>query len=79
MDEFFAFWAHLLKPSELAREFDCFFFRADEVPMWEESPKGGLWILKVKKDDNIDRMWETLLFSAVGEQFESREVIGVSL
>ena len=48
------------------------------MPMWEESPKGGVWIVKIKKDDNIDKMWESMMFSLIGGQFESA-VLGASL
>ena len=35
--------------------------------MWEESPQGGIWICKVKKEDNVNRMWECMLFALIGE------------
>jgi len=63
----------------MPREVDLFFFRDKEVPMWEESPKGGIWITKVKKDDDVDKMWEALLLALIGEQFGELNVIGVSL
>lgn len=47
--------------------------------MWEESPLGGIWIAKIKKDDNIDKMWERMLFALIGEQFGEPNIIGVSL
>ena len=67
------------RPSTLPRDIDLFFFRDDRVPMWEESPLGGIWIAKIKKDDNVDKMWEQMLFALIGEQFEEPKVIGVSL
>jgi len=51
----------------MPREIDIFFFRNSEVPMWEESPQGGIWIIKIKKDDNINKMWESMLFALIGE------------
>ena len=33
----------------------------------QESPEGGVVILKIKKDDNVDRMWESLLFAMIGK------------
>jgi len=69
----------LKKPSEMNRENDLFFFREKEVPMWEDSPHGGIWIAKIKKEDNIDLMWETLLFALIGEQFEEPNVVGLAL
>jgi translation initiation factor 4E len=35
--------------------------------------------VKVKREDNINKMWETLLMAMLGEQFEEPKVIGVSL
>jgi len=67
------------RPSEMPREVDLFFFRESEVPMWEESPEGGVWIIKIKRDDNIDKMWESTCFALIGEQFEEPKVIGASL
>jgi len=63
----------------MSRDNDIFFFREKEVPMWEDSPHGGIWIVKIKKEDNIDVMWETLLFALIGEQFEEPNVLGLSL
>ena len=51
----------------MPREIDIHFFRDNLVPMWEDSPEGGIVILKIKKDDNIDKMWESILFSMIGK------------
>lgn len=56
---------YMKKPSEMPREIDLFFFREGEVPMWEESPNGGIWIIKIKKEDNVNKMWESLLLSLI--------------
>jgi len=32
----------------------------------KESPNGGIWITKIKKEDNIDKMWESLLLALIG-------------
>lgn len=69
LEQFFAYYAHMNSAQEMPREIDIFFFRHGEVPMWEESPHGGIWITKIRKDDNVDAMWEALLFAMVGEQF----------
>ena len=53
----------------MPREIDIFFFRHQEVPMWEESPHGGIWIIKIKRDDNIDKMWESILFAMIGKYY----------
>ena len=45
----------------------------------QASPKGGTWILKVKKNDNVDKTWEKMLFACIGEQFQEPNVCGVGL
>lgn len=67
MEEFYNYYVYMKRPSVMPREIDLFFFRDKEVPMWEESPLGGVWIVKVKKEDNIDKMWESMLFALIGE------------
>ena len=79
VEDFFKYYVFMKSAQEMPREIDLFFFRDNEVPMWEESPKGGIWITKVKKDDDVDKMWEALLLALIGEQFGELNVIGVSL
>jgi translation initiation factor 4E len=67
IEHWFNYYVHMKKPSEMPREIDLFFFREHLVPMWEESPNGGIIILKVKRDDNIDKMWESILFALFGK------------
>ena len=33
----------------------------------QDSPEGGIVILKIKKEDNIDKMWESILFAMIGK------------
>jgi len=35
----------------------------------KDSPEGGIVILKIKKEDNIDKMWESILFAMIGKLF----------
>lgn len=65
VEQFFQYFVYMKKPSEMPREIDLFFFREGEVPMWEESPNGGIWIIKIKKEDNVNKMWESLLLSLI--------------
>ena len=67
------------QPEEMPKETDVFFFRDQEVPMWENSPHGGIWITKIKKEDDVALMWESLLLALIGEQFGDPTVIGVSI
>lgn len=48
--------------------------------MWEAFPQGGCWILKIKKKANVlGKMWQDLVFAAVGEAFEQRDVVGIAM
>ena len=67
LEHFFNYYVHMKKPTEMPREIDIHFFRDNLVPMWEDSPEGGIVILKIKKDDNIDKMWESILFAMIGK------------
>ena len=92
LEHFFNYYVHMKKPSEMPKEIDIHFFRDDLVPMWEDSPEGGIVILKIHQNDDIDKMWETILLNMIGklqickinklltgEQFEEPKVIGASL
>lgn len=67
VEDFFNYFVFMKQVQEMPREIDLFFFRHGEVPMWEESPEGGIWITKCKKEDDVDRMWEAILLSLIGE------------
>lgn len=54
------------------------------APMWECFPRGGCWILKIKKKADsgssvLGKMWQDMVFAAIGEAFEEPDVIGISL
>ena len=78
MEDFFSYYAFMKELDAMPREIDIFFFRDGKVPMWEESPEGGVWINKIKRDDDADSMWESLLVAMIGGQFD-QGVIGVSI
>ena len=79
IEEFCAYYSYMKNPKEMRREFDIYFMRDKELPMWEvsycyvkwlavqESPCGGVWLLKVKRQDNVNKMWESLLFALIGK------------
>jgi translation initiation factor 4E len=71
VEQFISYFVYMKKPSEMPREIDLFFFREGEVPMWEESPNGGIWIIKIKKEDNVNKMWESLLLSLISKSNSS--------
>lgn len=75
-------YIHVKRPSQLSRDVNLYLFR-DQVncaPMWEAFPQGGCWILKIKKKANVlGKMWQDLVFAAIGEAFASRDVVGIAM
>ncbi|KAL1891540.1 hypothetical protein Sste5346_007632 [Sporothrix stenoceras] len=82
VEDFFAVYSHLKRPSTLPLVADYHFFRKGIRPIWEdaENRKGGKWIVRLKKGV-ADRYWEDLLFAIIGDQFgdASDEVCGAVL
>jgi translation initiation factor 4E len=79
IEEFFQYYCYLRKPTELPRNIELKFFRKYEIPMWEDSPNGGCWIVKLSMHKSINQKWERLLFACIGEHFNDLNVIGVVL
>lgn len=80
MEGFWKHYAYLQNPDDLPKDHDIFMFRENKLPAWETFPNGGCWIIKVRKKNGIiTRLWEELLFAAVGELFEEPDLCGVVL
>lgn len=78
----FSHYIHVKRPSQLSRDVNLYLFRdqANCAPMWEAFPQGGCWILKIKKKANVlGKMWQDLVFAAIGEAFASRDVVGIAM
>jgi len=77
------FWGHyrwMKSPEDVEQGHNLFMFKDHFVPAWETFPRGGTWIIKVRKKNGvIFRLWEELLFAVVGELFECDDVAGVML
>lgn len=79
---FYRHYTHLMRPSELPRDHNCYMFRKNYKPMWEEFPEGGCWIIRVKRkasQNYVNHMWENLLLACIGEAFEMPDVVGCVL
>lgn len=75
-------YIHVKRPSQLNRDVNLYLFRDQPncAPMWEAFPQGGCWILKIKKKANVlGKMWQDLVFAAIGEAFEQLDVVGIAM
>jgi len=80
VEEFWHNYVYTQRPSNLPKESNLYFFRNQLEPMWETFPKGGCFIIKIdKRAGALDKMWEELLFAAIGELFEEPQVVGVEV
>eukprot|EP01087_Luapelamoeba_hula_P020339 TRINITY_DN692_c1_g1_i1.p1 TRINITY_DN692_c1_g1~~TRINITY_DN692_c1_g1_i1.p1 ORF type:complete len:446 (-),score=138.23 TRINITY_DN692_c1_g1_i1:6-1343(-) len=77
VEEFWAQYSYLQRPAMLPKESNYYFFRNNAEPMWETFPKGGCFIVRIKKGVSLNLLWEELLFATIGEAFEEPNVIGV--
>nr|XP_034330221.1 eukaryotic translation initiation factor 4E type 2 isoform X2 [Crassostrea gigas] len=76
VEQFWKYYAHIVRPSDLTGHSDYHLFKEGIRPMWEDSAnnKGGKWIVRLKKG-LASRCWENLILAMLGEQFMVGEEI----
>jgi len=79
VEQFWGVYSHILRPSELPKDCNYHFMRYRGYPMWECYPEGGCWLIKTKKMNNLNRMWEKLLLASIGEAFGDPDMVGVGV
>lgn len=77
-----AFWEvynHLARPHQVPASTDYFLFRKGVRPMWEDDANkgGGRWTIRVHKS-LTPKAYEDLALAAVGEQFDTDDVLGIA-
>ncbi|KAK3988608.1 translation initiation factor eIF 4e-like domain-containing protein [Cladorrhinum sp. PSN332] len=70
VEQFFAVYQHLKRPSDLPLVSDYHLFKKGVRPIWEddENKAGGKWVVRLRKGVS-DRYWEDLLLAIIGDQF----------
>lgn len=70
VEEFWAVYSHLRRPSSLPHVSDYHLFKQGIRPVWEdkENRNGGKWNIRLKKGV-ANRYWEDLMLAIVGNQF----------
>ncbi|KAJ1522158.1 hypothetical protein ONE63_002469 [Megalurothrips usitatus] len=70
VEQFWALYSHLVRPSELQSHSDFHLFKVGIKPMWEDeaNQRGGKWIVRLRKG-LASRCWENLVLAMLGEQF----------
>ncbi|KAG0801696.1 hypothetical protein G6F29_007619 [Rhizopus arrhizus] len=81
VEEFWAVYSHLRRPSDLPNISDYHLFKQGVRPVWEDDVNinGGKWIVRVKKG-LASRYWESLVLAIIGDQFDvDDEICGAVL
>jgi translation initiation factor 4E len=70
VEQFWTYYSHMVRPSELTGHSDYHLFKEGIRPMWEDEANrgGGKWIIRLKKG-LASRCWENLILAMLGEQF----------
>jgi translation initiation factor 4E len=76
VEQFWTYYSHMMRPSELNGHCDYHLFKEGIRPMWEDDANraGGKWIIRLKKG-LASRCWENLILAMLGEQFMVGEEI----
>jgi translation initiation factor 4E len=72
VEDFWAYYNHLVRPSDLQPSCDYHLFRSGIKPMWEDEAnrKGGKFIVRIPKKGRLaSRYWEDLVLAFIGQQF----------
>jgi len=83
VEQFWALYSHLVRPSDLHSQSDFYIFKDGTKPMWEHKSNrsGGQWLVRLNKG-LAARCWENLILAVLGEQFNVGDEIcgaGVSM
>lgn len=71
VESFWAYYSHMLKPSDLPANMDVCFFKEGCQPLSDDLPNigGGKWTARLRKGLTA-RVWEDLLLAIVGGAWE---------
>jgi len=81
VEDFWAYYSHMIRPNDLSVSADYNLFRDGIVPMWEDpaNRNGGKWVVRLKKG-MASRCWEDALLALIGDEFQlGDEMCGVVL
>lgn len=75
VEQFWAVYRHLARPSTLQPVSDYHLFKKGVRPIWEddENRNGGKFLVRLKKGV-ADRYWEDIMLALIGEQFNDAGV-----
>lgn len=80
VESFHQYYSYLKAPAQLPMHSTLYIFRDHMRPLWESFPEGGSWTYRLKRDSSkVNKVWENLVLSCVGEGIGSPNVAGITL
>lgn len=76
---FIRYQFHIVTVDKFPKDTELHCFRKGIKPAWEDLPEGGSWNLRFRESSFRVKLWEDLLLSTIGENFEEPEVVGICL
>jgi len=79
VEDFWRYYNHLVKPSQLDLNANYHFFKNGIKPMWEDAAnaKGGKWVLTFRDRNLLDLCWENVILGLIGETLDvNNEICG---
>ncbi|CAG8590514.1 1765_t:CDS:2 [Acaulospora colombiana] len=77
VETFCRYFNWVKKPSQLELNTNFHIFKDKIKPMWEDpaNANGGKWVISLKNQQLLDRCWEWLVYSLVGEELDENDDI----
>jgi translation initiation factor 4E len=79
VEDFWRYFNHMAKPSQLGNNANYHLFKGDIKPMWEDhsNVNGGKWVINLKGNqrEHLDIFWESVVLSIVGETLDAGDNI----
>ena len=81
METFLKSYIHLKPIDKMEKNNDIAIFKKGYKPIWESCVDGGMWFYRFTnpKEQEVNYIWEKIVFALIGEQFDEPNILGVLL
>ena len=78
LKSFLETYIYIKKVNEIPRNADISLFKKGYLPLWENCPDSGYLFHRFNEGEekDINYLWEKILFSLIGEQFNEANILG---
>jgi translation initiation factor 4E len=77
VEDFWRLYNNIRQPRGLERNSNYHFFKEGIEPLWEDpaNEQGGKWVLTLRDEAILDKVWEELLLAMIGGVIESSHAV----